>query len=168
MKKEVRYDKYVNPEPCTIVSCRDKDGRDNALAVGFIGNVSFDPKIIMIAIIDKRFSHHIIKEQKEFIVNIPTDEHIDLVRYLGTVSGYDVNKLENIETIDGDIVNAPIIVDCPVNFECKVIDSIKPGTHEVFFGRVEKVHCDEEYIDELGFIKWKEMNVLHSLNSNIM
>lgn len=162
MKKCATTDSYVNPEPYTIVSCRDNNGRDNALAVGFIANVSFNPRIIMIAILNQRYSHHIIKETKEFGVNIATTNFKDEVDYLGSVSGKDEDKLANIDTFDADIINVPLLVDCPVNFECKVIESVKPGTHDVFFGRVVKVHCDEEYLKEDNSIDWNKINILHS------
>lgn len=162
MKKCATTDSYVNPESYTIVSCRDKDGCDNALAVGFIANVSFNPRIIMIAILNQRYSHHIIKETKEFGVNIATTNFKDEVDYLGSVSGKDEDKLANIDTFDATIINVPLLVDCPVNFECKVIESVKPGTHDVFFGRVVKVHCDEEYLKEDNSINWNKINILHS------
>ena len=95
MKKDATTNSFINPEPHVIVSCRDKDGRDNALSIGFIANVSFNPRIIMIAILHTRYSHHIIKESGEFVVNIATEELKSEVEYLGSTSGRDTNKLEN-------------------------------------------------------------------------
>lgn len=163
MKKEASTNNYINPEPYTIVSCKDKNGKDNALAVGFIANVSFKPRIIMIAILNERYSHHIIKEQGQFVVNIPTKEFQKEMEYLGTVSGQNEDKLTDINTKKADVVNAPLLTDCPVNFECTVIETVKPGTHDVFFGKVEKVHCDEKYLKSNGLINWEEIDVLHSL-----
>jgi flavin reductase (DIM6/NTAB) family NADH-FMN oxidoreductase RutF len=162
MKKEASTNSYINPEPYTIVSCRNKNGKDNALAVGFAANVSFEPRIIMIAIIDERYSHHIIKETGEFVVNIATKDFQKEMEYLGSVSGKYEDKLANINTQEASVVNAPILVDCPVNFECTVIETVKPGTHDVFFGKVEKVHCDEEYLNNDGSINWNKLDVLHS------
>ena len=45
-------------------------------------------------------------------------------------------------------------------FECTVVDSIKPGSHEMFFGKIEKVHCDEEYLDDDGNIMWDKIDLL--------
>ena len=145
MKKDATTNSFINPEPHVIVSCRDKDGRDNALSIGFIANVSFNPRIIMIAILHTRYSHHIIKEE-----------------YLGSTSGRDTNKLENISTTDATLINAPLIDMCPVNFECRVVESLKPGTHDVFFGEVLKVHCDEKYLNNNKSINWDKINILHS------
>ena len=51
----------VQPLPQTIVSCRDKDGKNNALVVGFVANVSLDPVMVMVGITPARYSHHIVR-----------------------------------------------------------------------------------------------------------
>jgi flavin reductase (DIM6/NTAB) family NADH-FMN oxidoreductase RutF len=57
-------------------------------------------------------------------------------------------------------VDAPLLSGCPVSIECTVTESIKPGSHELFVGRVEAVHVDERFIDKDGNILWSEMNLL--------
>ena len=52
----------LQPVPQTIVSCRDKDGNNNALVVGFTANVSLDPVMVMAGIVPSRHSHHMVKE----------------------------------------------------------------------------------------------------------
>lgn len=161
MKKEAIIDKSrIEPKPNTIVSCR-KDDIDNALVVGFASNASLEPSMVMVGIVPTRYSYHMIKDTDKFIVNIPTKDFAKEFEYLGSVSRRDEDKLADINTADGDIVDAPILTDCPVNFECTVIDSIKPeeGTHELFIGRVEKVHCDEKYLED-GIIQWDKIDLL--------
>ena len=46
----------MQPVPQTIVSCRDKAGRNNALVVGFTANVSLNPPMVMVGIVPTRFS----------------------------------------------------------------------------------------------------------------
>ena len=50
----------LQPVPQTIVSCRGKDGRNNALVVGFTANVSLDPVMVMVGIVPSRFSHQLV------------------------------------------------------------------------------------------------------------
>ena len=50
-------------------------------------------------------------------------------------------------------MNAPILTDCPVSIECSVMESTRPGTHELFIGKVEAVHVDEEYAGATRFGK---------------
>lgn len=161
MKKDAIINKSrIEPKPNALVSCR-KNGEDNALAVAFASNASLEPAMLMIGIVPSRYSYNMIKETGKFAVNIPAKDFAEEFHYLGTVSRRDEDKLANIETIDGDIVDVPLLVKCPVNFECTVIDSIKPeeGTHELFIGKVEKVHCDEEYLED-GEINWSKIDLL--------
>lgn len=110
MKKEVKKNKYINPELCLIISCKDNDGKYNALSICFAANVSFNPQIIMIEVMEERYSHHIIKERGEFVVNIPTKQQSSLVEYMGTFSGRNRDKLKDVNTVDADIVDAPLIL----------------------------------------------------------
>ena len=38
----------MQPVPQTIVSCRDSQGRNNALVVGFVANASLNPAMVMV------------------------------------------------------------------------------------------------------------------------
>ena len=152
----------VQPIPQTIVSCRDKDGRNNALVVGFIANVSLDPAMVMVGIVPSRYSHHMVKETGCFVINLPKKSFQKEYNYLGSKSGQDEDKFAalDLKWADAEYVNAPILTDCPVSIECSVIESTRPGTHELFIGKVEAVHVDEEYLDEKGNILWNKMDLM--------
>ena len=152
----------LQPVPQTIVSCRDKDGRNNALVVGFTANVSLDPVMVMTGIVPSRFSHHMVKESGCFVINFPKKSFQREYGFLGSVSGKDQDKFAalDLKWEDAVYVNAPILTDCPVSIECSVVDSILPGTHELFIGKVEAVHVDEEYLDDKGNILWNKMDLM--------
>ena len=152
----------VHPKPNVIVSCRDKDGRNNALAIGFAANVSIVPPMVMVAITPLRHSHGIIKESGEFVLNLPVKGFEKEYEYLGTHSGRDGDKLAAmvIEWEEAEMVSAPMLCACPVCVECRVVDSIKPGSHELFVGEVLAVHCEEKYVDKNGKIRWDELELL--------
>ena len=161
-KKEALKVSALQPTPKVLVSCRDKDGRDNALAVAYCGNCSFDPPMIMMGIVPSRYSHHMVKETGCFVVNIPEKSYADVFNYLGSVSGKDCDKLKekNVATEEADVVNAPLLSDCPVNIECTVVDSVMTGSHEMFIGKVEKVHADEKLIGDDGKIDFSKLDLL--------
>jgi len=152
----------LQPVPQTIVSCRDKEGRNNALVVGFTSNVSLDPVVVMTGIVPSRFSHHMVKETGCFVINFPKKSFKKEYDYLGSKSGRDGDKFAalDLKWEDAKYVNAPILTDYPVSIECSVVDGIMPGTHELFFGKVEAVHVDEEYLDENGNILWDKMDLM--------
>ena len=94
MKKEGKKLLSLQPVPATIVSCRDKEGRNNALVVGFTANVSLEPAMIMVGIVPERFSHHMVKETGCFVVNLPKKSFKKEYDYLGSHSGRDGDKFE--------------------------------------------------------------------------
>lgn len=163
MKKPVKNKTLAcQPIPKLIVSCRDKDGKDNALVVGFAANVSFDPPMIMIGIVPDRYSYHIIKESGCFVVNLVDPTFEKEYDYFGSHSGWKEDKFSvlDIKAENGSIVDAPLLAGCPVSIECTVMESLKPGTHELFFGKVEYVHCEEAYLNESGNINWSKISLL--------
>ena len=61
-KKSAEFKSSLSPKPNVLVSCKGKDGRENALAVAYCGNCSYDPPMVMVGVVPSRFSHKLIKE----------------------------------------------------------------------------------------------------------
>ena len=163
MKEDiVNMKSCLQPAPKVLVSCRDKDGRNNALAVAYCGNCSYAPPMVMVGIVPSRFSYHIIKDTGCFVVNLVSANQKEMFDYLGSHSGRDEDKLAKLgaSVADGEKVNAPLLTDCPVNIECTVVDSIVTGSHEMFVGKVEAVHADSDLINEKGEIDFTRINLL--------
>lgn len=152
----------LQPAPKVLVSCRGKDGRNNALAVAYCGNCSYDPPMVMVGIVPSRFSYPIIKETGCFVVNLVSAGQREMFDYLGSHSGREEDKFAkmNIAVTDGEKVNAPLLTDCPVNIECTVVDSIVTGSHEMFIGKVEAVHADFSLVGENGEIDFSKLNLI--------
>lgn len=159
-KKEANFRSALQPAPKVLVSCRDKDGRNNALAVGYCGNCSYDPPMVMVGIVPSRYSYHMIKATGCFVVNLVEKDMREQFDYLGSVSGRDEDKLAKIAVAEGTEVNAPLLSDCPVNIECRVVDSIVTGSHEMFVGKIEAVHAREDLVDDDGKIDFNALDLL--------
>lgn len=162
MKSEAIKKSCLQPMPRVLISCRDKDGRDNALAVAYCCNCSYDPPMVMVGIVPSRYSHHIVKETGCFVVNLVSQSYAETFYELGKRSGRDEDKMANlhVKTQDGLKVAAPILVDCPVNIECSVVDSILTGSHEMFVGRIEYVHADQSLLLDDGAIDFSKLDLL--------
>ncbi|MBN1891306.1 MAG: flavin reductase family protein [Clostridiales bacterium] len=152
----------LQPCPKAIVSCTDKRGRDNALAVGYCCNCSYDPPMVMVGIVPSRFSYEMIKEAGCFVVNLPNQSGKELFDYTGSVSGRDADKFKEfgIQSVRANKINAPILTDCPINIECVIVDSIRTGSHEMFVGQIECVHADDSLTDPEGKINFSKAELL--------
>ena len=61
----------LNPEPPVLVSCGSPE-KPNLITVGWTGTICTQPPMLSISVRPERYSHHLIKESGEFVVNLPT------------------------------------------------------------------------------------------------
>jgi flavin reductase (DIM6/NTAB) family NADH-FMN oxidoreductase RutF len=162
VKKQANMKSCLQPSPKVLVSCRNLNGENNVLAVGYCGNCSYNPPMVMVGIVPERYSYHMIKESGCFVVNLVDKNYREIFDYLGSHSKRDGNKLEvkKVRLLNGKKVNAPILLDCPVNIECTVVDSILTGSHEMFVGRVEYVHANGSLVNDEGNIDYSQINFI--------
>lgn len=161
-KKQANMKSSLQPVPKVLVSCKGLKGENNVLAVAYCGNCSYDPPMVMVGIVPSRYSYKMIKESGCFVVNLVDKKYKETFDYLGSHSKRDEDKLAkmNVKLSEGVKVNAPILDDCQVNIECKVVDSIVTGSHEMFVGKIEYVHADSNLVDDEGNIDFSSVSFL--------
>ncbi|PKM51536.1 MAG: flavin reductase family protein [Firmicutes bacterium HGW-Firmicutes-7] len=138
------------PLPAVLISCGDSDENYNMITISWAGTICTNPPMTSISVKPNRHSYELIKKTKEFVINLTTESMVWAVDYCGVKSGRDVNKfaITKLSTSKASVVNAPLILESPVNIECKVIE-IKPlGSHDLFIAEVVAVHVDDTYIDQ--------------------
>ncbi len=162
LKKQANIKSCLQPAPKVLVSCRGLNGENNVLAVAYCCNCSYDPPMVMVGIVPSRYSYKLIKESGCFVVNLVGKEYKEPFDYLGSHSKYDGDKIAeiNVRLSEGVKVNAPILDDCPVSIECKIVDSIVTGSHEMFVGKIEYVHAYDKLIDSKGDIDFSLIDFL--------
>ncbi len=161
-KRQANMKSCLQPAPKVLVSCRGVNGENNVLAVAYCCNCSYDPPMVMVGIVPSRYSYNMIKESGCFVVNLVDKEYKETFDYLGSHSKRDEDKLAKmkIKLSDGLKVNAPILDDCPVNIECKVVDAIVTGSHEMFVAKIEYVHANSGLVDNQGNIDFSLIKFL--------
>ena len=137
------------PVPAVMVSCARKGEKPNIITVAWAGTVCSSPAMLSIAVRKERYSHAIISETKEFVVNLVTKKLTFATDYCGVKSGRDVDKFKEMHLTpqESQNVSAPGIAESPVNIECRVVD-VKPlGSHDLFIAEVVGVTVDDGYMD---------------------
>ena len=143
----------IYPSPAALITSVDADGRANIITLGECFNVSIrDPVIVGIATRKSTFSYGLIRGTGEFVVNLPTARIAAKVDAAGSVSGRDVDKFAQIglTPLPADKVAPPLIAECPVNLECRVLSEQDVGDHQLFLGEVVAEHVDADALDEAG------------------
>ena len=122
------------PVPAVLVSVADSAGNDNLITIAWTGTVCSDPAMTYISVRKERYSHHMLKENKEFVINLVSKEICRAADFCGVRSGRDLDKFE----------------ESPVNIECKVTQVLELGSHDMFLAKVTAVQVDESLLDEKG------------------
>jgi len=167
-KVEVSYTDYLKEtnkmlgHGGLLLTSADAQGKPNAMTIGWgtIGIIWGKP-IFVVLVRPSRYTHHLIEIMGDFTVNVPTPELADEVLYFGTVSGRDQDKFKakGLTATPGKKVKSPIIEECAIHYECRVVhkndvipdeltedirnSAYRQGNfHRIYFGEIIAVYAD--------------------------
>ncbi|MBC5683369.1 flavin reductase family protein [Ruminococcus hominis] len=139
------------PLPAVMVSVGNKQGETNIITVAWTGTICTNPAMVYISVRPERYSYQMIKESGEFVINLTTEKLVKATDYCGVKSGRDVEKWKemNLHQVKAETLEySPLILESPVNIECKVVEIKELGSHHMFLANVTAVHADEAYLNE--------------------
>ena len=148
MKENLQPSTTLAPIPAVMVSCGNME-RANITTIAWTGVINSEPPLVYVSIRPSRHSYEIIKETKEFVINIPDDKLVWQTDYCGTKSGKDVDKFKEAHLTKqaSKIVKAPSIEECPISLECKLKEIKELGSHHMFIGEIVSVNAKKELIE---------------------
>ncbi len=151
----------TSPLPPVLVSCGTVD-QPNVLTVAWTGIICTQPPVTYISLRPERFSYDIIKKSGEFVINLPTEELVKAIDLCGVKSGRDTDKfvLTGLKAAPSSELNAPLIVQSPVNIECRVREIMQFGTHDMFIADILKVNAAKELLDSKGRLALEKAGLL--------
>lgn len=143
------------PVPVVMVSCQGMKAEDkpNIITIAWAGTVNSQPPMVSVSIRKERFSHHLIKESGEFVVNLVDEQLCRACDYCGVKSGRDVDKFAEMELTAMPALgleHAPAIAQAPVYLSCKVRHVLELGCHDMFIGEIVGVQVREDLFDPDG------------------
>lgn len=140
------------PLPAVMVSCRRPGEKPNIITVAWTGTVCSSPAMVSISVRKERYSYEILKDTREFVINLATKKLVRALDYCGVRSGKDVDKYKemHLTELPSRVIGAPGIAESPVNIECRITD-VKPlGSHDLFLAEVVNVTVEDRYMDANG------------------
>ena len=131
----------------------------NFMATAWGGIASSKPPMISLAIRLDRHTYKGILQNLTLSVNIPSTDMIEETDYCGITSGAKVDKVRicKFDIFYGKLGNAPLIKQCPVNLECRVVHMLNLGSHCLIVSQIEESHVSRDCLtkDKLDFRKIK-------------
>ena len=146
-----------------MVTVADKAGHTNIITIAWTGTICSDPPMTYVSVKPERYSHHMLEETGEFVINLTTQDMAYATDWCGVRSGRDYNKFEEMHLTPGkaSVVNAPIIEESPLCIECRVKEILSLGSHDMFIADVVNVKADDKYLNtETGKFELAQSNLL--------
>ena len=159
MKKELPKGRRLQPGPAgnvVMATVVGNDGKPNIITLGMYMPISINPPLVCIGIAPRRYSHTLLEENGEFVINTPSIDLEEQMHYCGIKSGRDVDKWAEtgLTPMPSLKVKPPRIEECFSHLECKVVQAHTCGDHTLFVGEVLATTVDE------GVMKGESLDVL--------
>ena len=156
---------FIYPIPAVMVSCGNME-KSNIITVAWTGIINSNPPMCYISVRPERYSYNIIKEKKEFVINLISKDLTYSTDWCGVKSGKNVDKFKemNLTKEKCNFVNCPSIAESPVSIECKVKEIKELGSHTMFMAEILSINADEKYIDENGAFDITKCNLVAYAN----
>ncbi|MCU0661964.1 MAG: flavin reductase family protein [Myxococcota bacterium] len=155
MKKSVGLQTLLFPMPALLVGTYSEGDVGSAMTAGWASVCCAEPPCLGVAVRQVRKTHENIVRTGSFTLNIPSCDLAEAVDYLGLASFHSVpDKLARagLHVERAARVNAPLIIECPVSLECKLVAHLDLGCHTWFVGELMDTHVEETLLSETGKI----------------
>ena len=138
---------YVLPMAATILGSLLED-RPNFMALGWLTRVNFKPPLLGVAVNQGHASHKAIVGTEEFSVNFPTCDMVEVTDYVGLVSGKRVDKSGLFNLFYRKLKGAPMISECPLSMECKLVETVELPSNSFFIGEIVGAYSEERFLTD--------------------
>lgn len=154
---------YLAPLPVTMISCAGKEGRPNIMTVAWNGTINSDPPMLSVSIRKDRYSHALISETREFVLNVPDRRLAKATDYCGVKSFREVDKFAELkltaEPMD-ELRYAPAIAEAPLSLACKVTQILELPSHDLFLAEITGVRVRRDLLDEKGALRLEDAELI--------
>jgi flavin reductase (DIM6/NTAB) family NADH-FMN oxidoreductase RutF len=159
----------ILPRPIAVISTLNIDGSNNLAPFSFFTAVSASPMIIAFCPMIRTSTNKLkdtpvnIFREKEFVVNITSENIIDKINLTSTELAYGEDEFvfSGLTPIDSIVVKAKRIKESLIHFECIFRDSLSYGENvgsgQIITGEVVKIHIAEEILEN-GRINTQKLN----------
>jgi flavin reductase (DIM6/NTAB) family NADH-FMN oxidoreductase RutF len=146
---------YVLPMPVTLVGSV-VEGRPNFMPAAFIGIMNYDPPIVAAGLSPTHHTCDGITANGTFSINLPGPELVEATDWCGLHSGKQTDKSGVFDTFTEKLDTAPMIRQCRITVECRVLQTLEFAVDTVYFGEVIGVYADEDALKD-GTPDWKKV-----------
>ena len=164
--KKIRIGANVFPPMPVVLVGTELGGHPNFMTVGWVARVNATPPMIAVSINRIHATPDGIQKNGTFSVNLPSASMVKETDYCGLVSGKNTDKSCIFDIFRGDLTGAPMIQECPLAMECRLIRTVELPTNLLFIGEIMGGFANEG-VEKGGKTAMKTIDpLLHTMPDN--
>ena len=151
-----------NGQVVMLTCCNAKRSIYGIITLAWMTPTSHIPLLITVSVgnggietgeIAYRYCYSLINETKEFGLNIPTPDLKEAIAKVGTTHSNEIDKFDStgLTKMPSSKINTPMINECFLNVECKVLEQYVTGDHTVFVAEPVAAFMNEDAIADGKF-----------------
>ena len=144
-KVKIGLNACLYPMPMTLVGAT-VENRPNFLAAAWVARVNFQPPMIGVALGKIHYTNAGVHGNKSFSVNIPGRDLMEKTDYCGIVTGKTSDKSQLFDVFYGELQHAPMIRQCPLCLECRLIQAVDLPSNTLFIGEIVSAYAEESIL----------------------
>lgn len=152
----------ISPLPVALVSCGTFDS-SNIITIAWTGIVNTKPPMTYISVRPERHSYQLLKESKEFVINLPSESLVKRLDLCGMKTGAKIDKFKHcgFTKLKPEILrDCPAIEECPINLECKITQEMPLGSHSMFLAEIVNIRVNEDLLDKNNRLTVHKANLI--------
>jgi flavin reductase (DIM6/NTAB) family NADH-FMN oxidoreductase RutF len=146
-KKRLGSNVFMYPMPMTLLGVNVLK-KPNFMALGWVTRVNANPPMVGCGVGKHHYTPQGIEENRTFSINFPSADMIRNVDYCGIVSGKDIDKARLFDVFYGDLKTAPMIRECPLCLECRLVKVVPNPTNNFYIGEIVASYTEEQYLTD--------------------
>ncbi len=152
----------LGPLPVALVSLGTLE-KPNIITVAWTGIINSKPPMTYISVRPERYSHKLLLEKGEFVINLPSGDLAKRVDICGMKTGAKGDKFKICgftKTPSTVLADCPVIAECPINLECKVTEVKHLGSHDMFIAEIVGITADPVLADDKGRVDFSKAGLI--------
>lgn len=141
---------FILPEPQTILGTM-LDGKPNFMALAWITRLNYQPCLMGMGVNQGHASHRAIMETGQFSINIPSVDMVEVTDYVGLASGKRIDKSVLFDIHYGELSSAPLIRECPLSMEFKLVETVSLPSNTLFVGELVAAWTEDRFMTD-GYV----------------
>ena len=135
--------RLLEPGPVVLLTTAH-NGQTNVMPMSWHTMMEFEPPLVGCVVSNRNHSFGLLRASKECVINVPTVRLISETVRCGNCSGRTTDKFAafGITPLPARHVQAPLVAECPVNLECRVVDTRMVTRYNLFVLQVIKAWRD--------------------------